>query len=107
MEYFSVQSPGIETRFQLTYTCKQNKSKTFIYKYANGNPSDLFIEEGALVEGAILNTNDGPIYIGQNAEVMEEVLLGGLAFAHMQVFNLEPKCMELQRLDLTVKLVEK
>ena len=34
MEYFSVQSPGIETRFHGIYG-KQNKSKTFIYKYAN------------------------------------------------------------------------
>ena len=35
-------------------------------------PSDkLFIEEGAYVEGCVLNTNFGPIYIGKKAEVME------------------------------------
>lgn len=41
-------------------------------------PEDrLFIEKGARIEGAILNTNEGPIYIGKNAEVMEGALLRG------------------------------
>ncbi|MGA0829471.1 MAG: putative sugar nucleotidyl transferase, partial [Flavobacteriaceae bacterium] len=31
----------------------------------------VFLEEGAEVYGAILNTQNGPIYIGQNALVME------------------------------------
>ena len=45
-----------------------------------GDPSQLFIEEGAIVEGSILNTSTGPIYIGQNAEIMEGCLIrGGLA----------------------------
>ena len=35
----------------------------------------LFIEEGAKVECAILNTSSGPIYIGKDAEVMEGFLL--------------------------------
>lgn len=35
-------------------------------------PSDqLFIEEGAVIECASLNTKNGPIYIGKDAEVME------------------------------------
>ena len=41
---------------------------------------DIFLEEGAVVEGAILNSKTGPIYIGKNAEVMEGSLVrGGLA----------------------------
>ena len=36
-----------------------------------GDKSRIFIEPGAKVEGAFLNTNDGPIYIGADAEVME------------------------------------
>ena len=31
----------------------------------------LFIEEGARIEGAIINTETGPIYIGRDAEIME------------------------------------
>jgi len=36
-----------------------------------GDPSMIFIEEGAIVEFAYLNTSDGPIYIGKDATIME------------------------------------
>ena len=36
-----------------------------------GDPERIFVEEGAYVEGAKLNTNAGPIYIGRDVEVME------------------------------------
>ena len=36
-----------------------------------GDKSKIFIEKGATVEGATLNTTHGPIYIGENAEIME------------------------------------
>jgi len=42
-----------------------------------GSPQKLFIEEGATVEGSILNTNTGVIYIGKDAEVMEGALVRG------------------------------
>lgn len=37
----------------------------------------IFIEEGASVEMAILNSTNGPIYIGKNAEVMEGSAIRG------------------------------
>ena len=37
----------------------------------------IFIEDGASVECAVLNTEDGPIYIGKNAKVMEGALIRG------------------------------
>ena len=37
----------------------------------------VFVEEGCSVECATLNTNDGPIYIGANAEVMEGANIRG------------------------------
>lgn len=37
----------------------------------------LFIEEGAVVSASVFNTNDGPVYIGRNAEVMEGCLVRG------------------------------
>ena len=37
----------------------------------------LFVEEGCSIECATLNTNDGPIYIGANSEVMEGVNIRG------------------------------
>lgn len=36
-----------------------------------GDASQIFIEEGACVEGAFLNTKKGPIYIGKDVEIME------------------------------------
>lgn len=41
------------------------------------NPSEIFIEEGATIHNATLNASDGPIYIGKNAEVMENTAVRG------------------------------
>ena len=45
-------------------------------RLSNGMPA-LFIEEGAVVEGAVINLKDGPIYIGANVHVMEGSCLRG------------------------------
>lgn len=45
-----------------------------------GPTDQLFIEKGATVECAILNTQNGPVYIGRNALVMEGSMIRG-AFA--------------------------
>lgn len=37
----------------------------------------IFLEEGAEVEGAIFNLNDGPVYIGKDASVMEGCCVRG------------------------------
>lgn len=42
-----------------------------------GDPSQIFIEEGATVLGSTLNTTTGPIYIGRHATVMEGCRLRG------------------------------
>ena len=52
-----------------------SKSNTVI-----GDASRIFLEPGAWVEGAYLNTLEGPIYIGHDAEVMEGSMIRG-AFA--------------------------
>lgn len=38
---------------------------------------DVFVEEGAKVTASVLNSSEGPIYIGKNAEVMEGCLIRG------------------------------
>lgn len=38
---------------------------------------EIFIEEGAKIEAAILNASEGPIYIGKDAEIMEGSLIKG------------------------------
>lgn len=54
--------------------------------------NQLFIEEGAKVQGAILNSTSGPIYIGKDAEVMEgSVVRGALALCEGAVLKLSTK----------------
>lgn len=42
-----------------------------------GDPTLVFIEEGATVQCCSINVTDGPVYIGKNAEVMEGSTLRG------------------------------
>ena len=42
-----------------------------------GDPKLIFLEEGAKVEASILNTDNGPIWIGKDAEVMEGCMIRG------------------------------
>ena len=52
----------------------------------------IFIEEGATLNFAILNADSGPIYIGKNAEVMEgSVVRGPFAMCENSVLKLAAK----------------
>jgi UDP-N-acetylglucosamine diphosphorylase/glucosamine-1-phosphate N-acetyltransferase len=42
-----------------------------------GPKDQLFLEEGAMVEAAVINTQKGPVYIGREAEIMEGALIRG------------------------------
>lgn len=57
-----------------------------------GNPARIFLEEGATVEAAILNTTAGPIYIGKDAEIMEgSMVRGPLAMCEHSALKLGSK----------------
>lgn len=57
-----------------------------------GPKENLFIDEGAIVEGAIINVSKGPVYIGKEAEVMEgTVIRGPLALGEKAVLKLSAK----------------
>ena len=57
-----------------------------------GPESKLFIEQGATIEGCTFNTNDGPIYIGKEAEIMEGSLVrGGLALCKQATIKMGTK----------------
>jgi UDP-N-acetylglucosamine diphosphorylase/glucosamine-1-phosphate N-acetyltransferase len=45
--------------------------------FVQGDSSQIFLEKGAHVEYAFLNTTDGPIYIGKEAVVMEGAKIRG------------------------------
>ena len=42
-----------------------------------GDVNLVFVEEGAIVEACILNTSNGPIYIGKDSEIMEGSIVRG------------------------------
>ena len=57
-----------------------------------GNSDLLFIEEGAEVEGAYINTKTGPVYISASAQVMEgSCLRGPIALCEHSVVNMGSK----------------
>ena len=49
-----------------------------------GDPGRVFLAEGAVAEGCIINVKNGPVYIGPKAEVMEGATLRG-PIAHSTV----------------------
>lgn len=55
-------------------------------------PGQIFLEEGATVECAILNASTGPIYVGKNATIMEgSIVRGGLAMLEGATLKLGTK----------------
>ncbi|RNI30783.1 glucose-1-phosphate thymidylyltransferase [Rufibacter immobilis] len=56
------------------------------------NVQDIFIEEGVQFKAAILNAENGPIYIGRNAQVQEgTVLRGPFALGEESIINMGGK----------------
>lgn len=57
-----------------------------------GDPSQIFLEKGAVVEASILNTKSGPIYVGKDAEIMEGCSVrGGLALGEHAALKMGTK----------------
>ncbi len=56
------------------------------------NPSQVFLEEGVIIKASILNAEDGPIYIGKNAEIKEgSMIRGPFAMGDHSMLNLGTK----------------
>ncbi len=75
-DIFRHNDAAIRQDFELLIRDRQSESLSESNRLI-GPKDQLFIEKGATIEGATLNTNTGPIYIGQAAEVMEGALLRG------------------------------
>ncbi len=72
---FSLNGEAIEHDFRIiTKGRKSGQLSSSNRIIGNG---DIFIEHGATVECCILNTTNGPIYIGRNSEVMEGSVIRG------------------------------
>lgn len=73
-DIFSLNAAAIQEDFNLLTSGRNSQ----VLDATNMQIGDqIFVEEGAKVQGAILNSNTGPIYIGKNAEVMEGSVVRG------------------------------
>lgn len=73
-------------------TAGRNSKKLSSTNTVIGDSSMIFLEEGAVVEAAILNTKTGPIYVGKDAEIMEgSVVRGPLAMCEHSALKLSAK----------------
>lgn len=73
-DIFSDNSREIAKDFKLVV----NVRKTALLKSSNTViGKDIFLEKGAKVSCSILNAENGPIYLGKNAEVMEGTIIRG------------------------------
>ena len=75
-DIFSMNDYAIRADFGLL-THQKVSQKLPDYVTVVGDPHLVFMEEGASVSAAILNTKTGPIYVGRDAEIMEGALLRG------------------------------
>jgi len=74
-DIFSKNGMAIQSDFELI--TKGRKSQKLSSTNRVIGEENIFIEEGAKVEFAILNASIGPIYIGKDAEVMENSVVRG------------------------------
>lgn len=79
-------------RFDFDLLTKERESQPISETNGLICPENIFLEEGATVEYAVLNAKSGPIYIGKNAEIMEGSLVrGSLAICEDAKLNMGTK----------------
>ena len=64
-------------RFDFDLLTKGRQSKPISATNKTTLPENIFVEEGAVVEHAIINASAGPVYIGRDAIVMEGSMIRG------------------------------
>lgn len=74
-EIFTLAGEAIEADFKRLTENKSSASLSESNRVVGRNP--VFLEPGARVECSVINTTDGPVYIGAGAEVMEGCLIRG------------------------------
>ncbi len=74
-DIFRINDQAIREDFELLTKGRQSQPISDTNKVLGAE--NIFLEEGARVECAILNAIDGPIYVGKNAEIMEGAMVRG------------------------------
>jgi len=68
---------GAEIRSDYDLLTAGRKSQPINDPHTKTYGSDIFLEEGAVVRAAILNSETGPIYLGKDSEVQEGAIIRG------------------------------
>ena len=74
-DIFSLNGDEIKSDFNHLVKGDSGEELSITNTVVGNNP--IYLEKGAKVECSILNSNDGPIYIGKDAEIMEGSLVRG------------------------------
>ncbi len=89
-DIFSLNDKAIRADFELITEGRKSQPIPETVNCVNRN--DIFVEKGAKLTFATLNASTGPIYIGENAEIMEGVVVrGALAMCEHSVLKLGAK----------------
>lgn len=75
-DLFLFNGQEIKSDFEILTNGRDSKTITdpFTRVY---NPEDVFVEEGASIKASIINAEDGPVYIGENATIQEGSVIVG------------------------------
>lgn len=74
-DIFSLNGLAIQADFDMLTKDKKSYDIPSTTQYINKN--NIFIEEGVTINFATLNASKGPIYIGENSEIMEGAMIRG------------------------------
>lgn len=89
-DIFSKNGEALQADFD--FLTKDRKSAPISKTNTVFNPKNIFLEEGAKVECSILNADEGPIYIGKDAQVLEgNMIRGGFALCEWAVVKMGAK----------------
>ena len=75
-ELFTMNSAAVEADYHLLTSGRESQPLSQTNRLI-GDPGSVFLEDGASVEYATINTTQGPVYIGKGATVMEGCLIRG------------------------------
>ncbi len=76
-DIFIYNGQAIKDDFELL--TKGKNSQEIITSNHIVEPGNVFVEEGAIIENAIINASEGPVYIGKSAHVMDGSMVRGPA----------------------------
>ena len=76
-QIFLMNNHAITSDFAIIKSKRESRKLSKTNILTAGSEKDIFIEEAATVEASFINTSQGPVYIGKDAEVMEGCMIRG------------------------------